>query len=75
MAPPGIEGEIMATKASVIDWLLEAVHPDAEGGYGDWMRAHPKQAPTPFALERSGQPSAMITLTALSVLRRLDEAA
>ena len=52
-------------------WLLDAVHPDAEGGYRDWMRAHPKQAPTPFALERPGEPSKMVTLRALVVLRAL----
>jgi hypothetical protein len=56
-------------------WNLDAIHPDVEGGMERWMRQHPKQAPASFALEKAGQPSAMITLTALSVLRRLDEAA
>ena len=56
-------------------WNLDAIHPDVEGGMERWFRQHPKQVPTPFALEKAGQPSALITLTALSVLRRLDEAA
>ena len=38
----------------------------------DWFRKNPKRAPTPFALEKVGEPSKMITLTALAVLRRLD---
>jgi hypothetical protein len=50
---------------------LDAVHPDVEGGMAVWYRKKPKQAPTPFALEPPGQPSKMITLTALTVLRRL----
>ena len=54
-------------------WNLDAVHPDVEGGMGEWMRKHPKQAPTPFALEQVGKPSKMITLTALTVLRRIEE--
>jgi hypothetical protein len=53
-------------------WNLDAVHPDVEGGMADWFRKNPKRAPTPFALEKVGEPSKMITLTALAVLRRLD---
>ena len=53
-------------------WSLDAVHPDVEGGMGDWYRAHPKQAPTPFALEEVGRPSKMITLRALTVLKRVE---
>ena len=55
-------------------WNLDAVHPDLEGGVADWYRKHPKQAPTPFALEKAGEPSKMITLRALQVLRRLEAA-
>lgn len=53
-------------------WNLDAAHPDLEGGVADWYRKHPKQAPTPFALEKVGEPSQMVTVTALRVLRRLD---
>ena len=53
-------------------WNLDAVHPDVEGkGVAEWYRTHPKQRPTPFALEVRGQPSKMITLTALKVLDRV----
>jgi hypothetical protein len=52
-------------------WNLDAVHPDVEGGLGEWYRKHPKQAPTPFALEKVGAPSKMITFRALQVLSRL----
>ena len=54
-------------------WNLDAIHPDAEGGMAEWYKAHPKKAPTPFALEKVGEPSKMITLRALQVLKRLDE--
>jgi len=54
-------------------WNLDAVHPDVEGGMAEWYAKHPKHAPTPFALEKVGEPSKMITLRALRVLRRLDE--
>jgi hypothetical protein len=53
-------------------WNLDAVHPDLEGMTAEWFAAHPKRAPTPFALERVGEPSKMITLRALTVLSRLD---
>ncbi len=52
-------------------WNLDAVHPDAEGGTAEWYSKHPTQAPTPFSLEKTGEPSKMITLTALRVLNRL----
>jgi hypothetical protein len=53
-------------------WNLDAVHPDVEGPTAEWFRKHPKRAPTPFALEKAGRPSKMITLRALRVLRRLE---
>jgi hypothetical protein len=53
-------------------WNLDAVHPDVEGGVAEWFRSHPSRAPTPFALEKVGEPSKMITLRALRVLRRLE---
>ena len=56
-------------------WNLDAVHPDVEGGMGEWYAKHPKQAPQPFSLEGEGEPSKMITLRAMLVLKRLDESA
>ncbi len=52
-------------------WNLDAVHPDEGPGMMRWYAAHPKQRPTPVALEAVGRPSKMITLTALGVLDRL----
>ncbi len=54
-------------------WNLDAVHPDVEGGMVDWYRKNPKKVPTPFALEKVGEPSKMITLRAMLVLDRLKE--
>lgn len=54
-------------------WNLDAVHPDVEGGAADWNTKHPKHAPTPFALEKPGEPSKMITLRAMAILKRLGE--
>ena len=53
-------------------WNMDAIHPDVEGGMGEWYAKHPKQAPTPFALESPGEPSKMITLKAMQVLKRLN---
>lgn len=55
-------------------WNLDAVHPDVEGSMLEWVRKHPKYY-TPFALETVGEPSKMITLRALQVLKRLDSTA
>jgi hypothetical protein len=44
-------------------WNLEAVHPDG---------TRYTRPPTPFSLEQVGEPSKMITLKALKVLRRID---
>ncbi len=53
-------------------WNLDAIHPDVEGGMGEWYRKHPRQAPTSFGLEKAGEPSKMITFRALRVLKRID---
>ncbi len=53
-------------------WNLDAVHPDVEGGNAEWFAKHPKDRPTPFALETVGEPSKMITLRAMRVLRRIE---
>ena len=54
-------------------WDLDRVHPDVEGGMADWYSKHSNQAPTPFALEKAGRPSKMVTLRAMLVLNRLGE--
>ena len=53
-------------------WNLDAVHPDInnDGKWPDWWEKH-KSRYHPFALERAGHPSKMITLRALAVLQRL----
>jgi hypothetical protein len=55
-------------------WLMDAVHPDAlnAGRLPRWWPKY-KARLTPFSLEAAGQPSRMITLRALKVLRRLGE--
>jgi len=53
-------------------WNLDALHPDAEGGVADWYAKHPKRAPTPFGLEKPGEPSKLVTLKAMQVLKRVD---
>lgn len=55
-------------------WNLDAVHPDVEGAIAEWFDQHPKDRPTPFALEAVGAPSKMITLRAMRVLHRIEEA-
>jgi hypothetical protein len=54
-------------------WNLDAVHPDVEGGMAEWYQKNPKKVPTPFALEKVGEPSKMITLRAMIVLDRLNQ--
>jgi len=54
-------------------WKLDAVNPDAESPQAKWNKDHPKQASVPFALEKLGKPSKMITLNALKVLSRIGE--
>jgi hypothetical protein len=54
-------------------WNLDRVHPDVEGGMADWYSKHSNQSPTPFALEKPGRPSKMVTLQAMLVLQRLGE--
>ena len=53
-------------------WNLDAVHPDVEGGMAEWFNKHPKDRPVPFSLEKHGQPSKMITLSAMRILDRLE---
>ncbi len=56
-------------------WNLDAVHPDVEGTMAEWFAKHPKDRPTPFALEEVQKPSKMITLRAMRVLHRVESAA
>ena len=51
-------------------WLLDKVHPDLGAGAGYRFRRKPRR----FALETDGRPSKWITLRALRVLKRVDEA-
>lgn len=51
-------------------WNVDAVHPDVEGALARWAAAHPKDRPTPWALEPVGRPSKMVTLRAMRVLDR-----
>jgi len=50
-------------------WLLDAVHPDVEGGMANYYH---KINPTPVSLEKPGEPSKMITLKAMTVLNRVE---
>ncbi len=52
-------------------WHLDAIHPDLEGR--DAV-AYAQRLPRPFALERPRRASKMMTLRAMVVLKRLDEA-
>jgi hypothetical protein len=54
-------------------WNLDTVNPDPESEQAKWDRKNPKKATIPFALERVGKPSKMITLTALKVLKRIGD--
>ncbi len=53
-------------------WNLDAVHPDVEGTMAEWFAKHPRDRPTPFALEAVGKPSKMITFRAMRVLHRIE---
>ncbi|MGP8125762.1 MAG: hypothetical protein ACLQEQ_07885 [Nitrososphaerales archaeon] len=55
-------------------WNLDAVHPDYanDGKWPRWWRQYRRRF-HPFALEQVGHPSRMITLRALTVLKRLGE--
>ncbi|HKM77866.1 MAG TPA: hypothetical protein VJZ03_02220 [Candidatus Bathyarchaeia archaeon] len=50
-------------------WSLDRIHPDLGTGADYKLKKRAKR----FALERENQPSKWITLTALSVLKRVDE--
>lgn len=52
-------------------WILDKVHPDLGAGAGYRFG---RKKPRRFALETEGKPSKWITLTALRVLKRVEEA-
>ena len=52
-------------------WVLDRVHPDEGPGSGHGAAARKVR---PLALERAGEPSKWITLTALRVLKRVEDA-
>ena len=51
-------------------WEIDAMHPDIARGAGYTMKKRPKR----FALEEEGKSSKWITLTALKVMKRVEEA-
>ena len=53
-------------------WILDVVHPDLGAGVVESDFGVDKR-PKPFALEEAGRPSKWITLTALRVLKRVEE--
>ncbi len=53
-------------------WILDRVHPDP-ASYA-WGKNNLKRRVKPFSLERAGRPSKWITLSALRVLKRVEEA-
>ncbi len=56
-------------------WNLDANRPEESAALAAFRKEHPRSLdPTPFALESPGKASKMITLTALKILKRLDEA-
>lgn len=52
-------------------WNLDAVHPDGGPRYDAYFREHPEDRPVPLTFEAARRPSKMITLRALTVLRRV----
>src|SRR5438876_671679 len=52
-------------------WFLDRIHPDEGPGSG---RGAVRKKVRPLALERAGEPSKWITLTALRVLKRVEDA-
>ncbi|MDG6990645.1 MAG: hypothetical protein JRM99_04405 [Nitrososphaerota archaeon] len=56
-------------------WNLDAVHPDFDNGgkWPGWWKRY-RSSFHPFALEQAGHPSKMITLRALTVLKRVESA-
>jgi hypothetical protein len=59
-------------------WNLDAIHPDLDAResaiYIAWQKKHPNLPPEkPFALERLGEPSKLITLKAMRILKRIED--
>jgi hypothetical protein len=54
-------------------WVLDRIHPDPPS-YA-WVKGNLKSKVTPFALEEAGKPSKWVTLTAMRVLKRVEDSA
>ena len=55
-------------------WNLDANRPEESVALAAWRKKHPSSMDmNPFVIELPGQPSRMITLTAMKVLGRLGE--
>jgi len=52
-------------------WLLDRIHPDPPSY--SWGKGNLKSKVTSFALEREGEPSKWVTLTAMRVLKRVED--
>jgi hypothetical protein len=54
-------------------WVLDRIHPDLGPGVHVWYGVNTKEG-KPFALEKPGRPSKWITLTAIRILKRVEDA-
>jgi hypothetical protein len=63
---------LLRKRSSDGTWKLEATHPDPPS-YA-WGKNNLKSKVKPFSLERVGEPSKIITLNALRILKRVEEA-
>jgi hypothetical protein len=54
-------------------WNLDAVHPD-DPNYERFFQDHPEKRSVPLTFDTAGQPSKMVTLRALRVLKRVEGA-
>jgi len=64
--------EILRRKCQSGRWCMERVHPDPPSY--SWGVHNRLQRTNPFSLEKTGHPSKWITLTALKVVKRVQEA-
>ncbi|MDG7024121.1 MAG: hypothetical protein JRN45_06325 [Nitrososphaerota archaeon] len=56
-------------------WVLDSNRPEESAALTVWKKKHPSSKDfTPLVLEQAGQPSKMITLTAMKVLARIGAA-
>lgn len=55
-------------------WNLDAAQTDPDEEGARWFAQHSEKRPTPLTFEAAGKPSKMITLRALRVLKRVEDA-